>query len=234
MLPAFLSALPGGNRWFSSSRLRTGPFTRNGSVGNCPWRGPGSAADGREVDGERVGEEPVVEQAADDLEVRLVVEPAVSGAGHRRPRLVQARRTRRRAAGSCCRRSGSRPRSAKSGLFTLRDRDLLAVVAEADRGRRRGWSASTCPARRPRSSAPSRRHDPGRGRGWSGDRDRCADCWRSNGQVVLAEREGAVQIVLRQVVGLDVLVLRAELDVVVAAPVRARTRRTCSRSGRRR
>ena len=47
---------------------------------------------------------------------------------------------------------------------------------------------------------------------------RSADCCGRTG-IVLAEREGAVQVVLREVVGLDVLVLRAELDVVIAALV---------------
>jgi hypothetical protein len=35
---------PGGKRRFNSAVLMTGPLTRKMSVGNCPLRGPASAA----------------------------------------------------------------------------------------------------------------------------------------------------------------------------------------------
>ena len=99
LAPVLRSTRPGGNCWSRRVRFTTGPLTRYGSVGRArrSVARAGIGRRGREVDQERVREGRAGVDAAQQLEVRLVVEAAVAGAndalaaaeivGHAEPRL---------------------------------------------------------------------------------------------------------------------------------------------------
>ena len=81
--PVFFTGTPGGYSWSSSARLTNGPLTRNGSVGNRPALGPGSALLFGKLTTFDVVNFANSMRVVDRAENRAVVEDAVAAADHR-------------------------------------------------------------------------------------------------------------------------------------------------------